>query len=153
MKWYCKSCLIILSEKLLSDSLRVRIINPLNISITKFQRRMQFRFKSDTISITSRGKMKLSIAILVVVGLFIGINSDKVNYDNYRVYSVHAKTDQQLQLLQAFEHKVTDLILLSKPSTQVNTDIAVSPQNAKSIEAIFTKYGLDFEVKTNNLQK
>lgn len=131
----------------------MRIITLLGIKIREYQRKVQFRFKSDTIPITSIDKMKLSTSILVVVGLFIGVNSDQISYENYRIYSVQTKNDDQLRLLQAFEANQTDFIFLTDPSIHADTDIVVSPQNVQYIETTFTKYGLNFKIKTDNLQR
>lgn len=131
----------------------MRIITLLGIKIREYQRKVQLRFKSDTIPITSIDKMKLSTSILVVVGLFIGVNSDQISYENYRIYSVQTKNDDQLRLLQAFEANQTDFIFLTDPSIHADTDIVVSPQNVQYIETTFTKYGLNFKIKTDNLQR
>lgn len=131
----------------------MRIITLLGIKIREYQRKVQFRFKSDTIPITSIDKMKLSTSILVVVGLFIGVNSDQISYENYRIYSVQTKNDDQLRFLQAFEANQTDFIFLTDPSIHADTDIVVSPQNVQYIETTFTKYGLNFKIKTDNLQR
>lgn len=125
----------------------------MSIKISEYQRKVQFRFKTNTINITSLSKMKWTIPILVVVGLFIGVNSDKVRYDNYRLYSVQAKSDNEISLLQAIESDTNFMTFLTSPSIQTTTDIVVPPYSVKNFESIFTRYGLTFEIKTDNFQR
>lgn len=97
--------------------------------------------------------MNFYVSIVVILGLCIGIYCDKVSYENYRVYSVRLENESQAKILEAFESWHDDLIFLTSPSTQIATDIIVPPQKLAAINAFLSRYALDFEIKTENLQK
>lgn len=112
---------------------------------------MQFSGNSGTVIETT---MKSIIAAVVLLAICAGAHCEKVSYENYRVYSIQAKTEEQLELLRAIEsNRDDDLLFLSSPSTQIPTDIVVSPQTSEYIDEILAKYGLEFAIKTHNLQR
>lgn len=95
----------------------------------------------------------LTPIIVVIFSICIGIYSEKVNYENYRIYSVHLKNEKQVKMLQAVENSNNDFIFLTSSSTQIPTDIIVPPHKLSAMNAILNGYGWDFEIKTDNLQK
>lgn len=102
---------------------------------------------------TTPSNMQLIIPFFAFFGLITVIQCEKVNYDNYRVFSIYPKNEDQLELLQSIENTRDDLIFLNSPSVHIATDIIVSPQKSDFIEALLHRHGLAFEIKSNNLQK
>lgn len=109
----------------------------------------QFSDKFDTVIETI---MKSFIPVIVLLGLCAGAYCEQVSYENHRVYSIRSENEEQLKLLRAIEDQSEDLIFLTSPSTHIPTDIVVSPEQSEYFDEILAKYGLDFEIKTENLQ-
>lgn len=98
--------------------------------------------------------MQSLIPLIITFNLLIGIHSDKVTYDNCRVYSIHPKNEKQLKFLQEIEIDDQDLIFLTAPlSTRFPTDVVVPPHKFGYIDEMMAEYGMKNEIKTENLQR
>lgn len=98
--------------------------------------------------------MQSLIPLIIIFDLVIGMNCDKVTYDNCRVYSIHPENEKQLKYLQKIEIDEQDLIFLTAPlSTRFPTDVVVPPHKFGYINEMIAEYGLKNEIKTENLQR
>lgn len=98
--------------------------------------------------------MQIPTLLFFIWSISLGIQCDKVTYDNCRVYSIHPENEEQLKFLQSVEIYDQDLIFLDAPlSTRFATDVVVPPHKLKYINEMIAKYGMKNKIKTENLQR
>lgn len=98
--------------------------------------------------------MQLFRVVFVIFGLSICTRCEKIAYDNCRVYSIRPENEQQLKFLQGIEVHDQDLLFLTAPlSTRFAADIVVPPHKLDYLNGKIAEYGLNSEIKTENLQR
>lgn len=91
----------------------------------------------------------ISIACFVVVAL-----SEKLRYDNYRVYSLDVVNQEQLKVLNELEAHPDGIIFL-EPPTDVGqiAELLVPPHKHAAIAGLFETYAIKNRIKTSNFQE
>lgn len=97
--------------------------------------------------------MKSIVLLFAILGLCVVAQCEKVNYKNYRIYSIRAENEEHFKLLQAIENSDADLLFITPPSTKIATDIAIPPHKLSYVESILAKYEFKFDIKVEDLQR
>lgn len=96
-------------------------------------------------------KMIVFISILIFFNI---IAADKARFDNYRVYSIEIKNEQQLKVLQQLENHQDGLLFLIPPMTvPMRVEILVPPHKFADISELCENHGIKNEIPIDNLQK
>ena len=98
--------------------------------------------------------MKLLTASILFVS-FLSISSEKVRFDNHRVYSLKIKNEKQLKALQDLKKQPqSGIFYLNEPmSVHTSVEIIVPPHKFADVTAIFDKLKIENVIKVKNLQK
>lgn len=76
---------------------------------------------------------------------------DKARYDNYRVYSVHLKTDEQVKIFQEIEARSDSYIFIGHArQTNQNLTILVAAHKVADITDILTSNNVGHTVLVSN---
>lgn len=95
----------------------------------------------------------LKLAIFAVCFWQI-VFSEKVQYDNYRLYSVIIENDQQLNVLQELQVRPDGIIFETIPIRKGQiVDLIVAPQRIADISELFENYEFKNRLLIENLQK
>lgn len=91
----------------------------------------------------------ISIACFVVVAF-----SEKLRYDNYRIYSLNVANEEQLKVLNELEAYPDGIVFLESPTGvgQI-AELLVSPHKFADIAELFETYEIENRIKTSNFQK
>lgn len=82
------------------------------------------------------------------------IAAEKARFDNYRVYSIEIKNEEQLKVLQQIENHQDGLLFLIPPMmVAMRVEIVVPPHKFADISELCEKYGIKNEIQIENLQK
>lgn len=98
-------------------------------------------------------KMKLFAPLSVLLGLCIAAQCERISYENYQILSIQVNNEKHLNVVKAIESLHEDVIFLTQPSTQISTDIVVPPRKINHISEILGSNGIEFAVKSENLQQ
>lgn len=91
-------------------------------------------------------------AIIFIVLNFVA--GEKARFDNYRVYSIEIKTEEQLQVLQQLENHQDGLLFLTSPiAIPMRVELVVPPHKFADIFELCEKYSIKNEIQIENLQK
>lgn len=97
--------------------------------------------------------MKLFAALLVFIGFCVVVQSEKISYENYRVYSIQLDNEEQLKVLQTIERYHPDMQFFTPPSIKIATDVAIPPWKLQNINTALSRHEIRFDIKTENLQR
>lgn len=94
----------------------------------------------------------LIVAFILAVATHRSAASEKIRYDNHKVYSIVAHSDEQLQALRSLEtdseYQFWNTVGFKEP-----IDIVVPPQKLNEFNEIISALSLDSKVKVENLQE
>lgn len=95
------------------------------------------------------------ITVLILFAcLFITVNGERVQYDDYRVYSVEISNEKHLKLLQELESIQNEISFINIPTVIAQTvDVIVPPHKCAEIREFFKENDLQHSLKGQNLQK
>lgn len=93
--------------------------------------------------------LAICIACFVVVAL-----SEKLRYDNYRVYSLDVANEHQLKVLNGLEAYPDGIVFLEPPTVvgQI-AELLVPPQNFTDVAGLFETFDIQNRIKTSNFQE
>lgn len=99
-----------------------------------------------------------SLELVAFVAFCFGqiVSSEKVQYDNYRLYSVNIENGEQSNVLRQFQMNGGDGIIFQKTiTTGVGriVDLIVAPHKLVEISELFERYEFKIRLKSDNLQK
>lgn len=93
------------------------------------------------------------IACLVLISALAEASAEKFRYDDYHVISVNIENEQQRELVERLDVSMDEVQLLDTAVVNGKATVIVAPQHQAKIQNIFSMHGLDYQVKTTNLQK
>lgn len=97
--------------------------------------------------------MNTILLSILLIGLSV-VTGDKARFDNYRVYSVDVKNDEQLQVLKELENHQDGLLFLVPPiDNQTRIEIVVPPHKFADISELCEKHHMKHEIQIENLQR
>lgn len=95
-----------------------------------------------------------SILLTILVAQLLVVFGEKVRFDNYRVYSINIKNEQQLQVLRELENYPDGISFRMMPlAVDQTVDIVVPPHKLADISELFTANEFKSVVRTEDLQK
>lgn len=90
----------------------------------------------------------------ILVASVIVVFGEKARFDNYRVYSIDIKNENQLNVLRELENYPDGILFRMMPTAVGQTvDIVVPPHKLADISELFAVYEFSSHTKTENLQK
>lgn len=78
--------------------------------------------------------------------------TEKIRYDNYKVYSIVAHADDQVQALRYLETD-SEYQFWTTSGLKEPIDIVVPPHKVEELSELISKLSLDWKVKVENLQE
>lgn len=97
--------------------------------------------------------MRLITVAILIVGLLV-VFGEKTRFDNYRVFSVSIKNENQLNVLRELEIEQNEILFRAMPTMigQI-VDLIVPPHKLFDIYELFSAFEFNSQTKTENLQK
>src|SRR5687768_7295028 len=95
--------------------------------------------------------MKLQLALVLLMG--VSCFGTKARYDNYKVYSMQLKNEDQAKAVVELEHNTDAYDFWSEPSLVRETDVMVPPHKFADFEDFLARFGIEFQIKVENVQK
>lgn len=93
-----------------------------------------------------------SLAVAILAAFFIVAFGEKIRFDNYRVYSVSIKNEEQLNVLRELQVYPDGISFRVMPTTVGQTvEIVVPPHKFADISELFSEF--NNQIKTENIQK
>lgn len=97
--------------------------------------------------------MKLLTASILFVS-FLSISSEKLRFDNNRVYSMKIENEEQLKAVRDLEKQhQSEIFYLIEPISASYAEIVIPPHKFADVTAIFDKLNIEHFIKVQNLQK
>lgn len=93
------------------------------------------------------------LAIILRITIFGVALSEKVQFDNFRVYSVRIDKLQDFEILQQLENQHLGYQILNRPAVGYSADVLVPPHKLPDFHKILVNFNLVYLVKTENLQQ
>lgn len=93
------------------------------------------------------------VKLISVVLLFSLVSAKKIRYDNYTLYRIQPRNEEQLQVLTELYKDELRYNFWDTPSKYVPVNILSSPANKAELETILRKYDIASEVATSNIQE
>lgn len=91
--------------------------------------------------------------ILILFSVMLSVNANRARFDNYRVYSLSAKTNEQVQILQQIESETSDgylfwnSILVGRP-----IDLMVAPHKFGDFIDLMKDTEISYALRVENVQ-
>lgn len=90
----------------------------------------------------------------VLFAFFAQTFGEKARFDNYRVYSINIQNENQLEVLQGLESSQDGISYIEAPITVKRAaEMIVPPHKYADISEFFEKFGIEHEIKIDNLQR
>ncbi|TDG53122.1 hypothetical protein AWZ03_000665 [Drosophila navojoa] len=91
--------------------------------------------------------------VLLLACLSLARAGEQVRYDNYKLYKVHIKDTEDLQLLDENEKalKLNKWRPASRPG--VSSDIMLSPEYQEAFESLLNSHNMTYSIKIDNVQR
>lgn len=97
---------------------------------------------------------KMRFLVISLVALIIGdVSSEKVRFDNYRVYSVQIDKSEDFSILQRLENLREGFQIWNRPAVGQMADIVVPPHKLTDFNDALHQYGLLSSIKIFNIQE
>lgn len=94
------------------------------------------------------------LIVIFASHLLIEISAEKARFDNYRVYSVKIENERQLELLQNLENAPDGISYIEAPiSMRQKAEMIVPPHKFADVNDFFEKFGIENEIKIENIQR
>lgn len=110
-----------------------------------------FFFKFKIFCFLQKKKMKLQLA--VVLCLAVSCLAAKSRYDNYKLYSMQLKTEDQAKAVVSLEENTDSYDFWSATSLVRDTDVMVPPHKIGEFEDFLERYNIQYEIKVEDVQK
>ncbi|XP_065072617.1 zinc carboxypeptidase-like [Ochlerotatus camptorhynchus] len=95
-----------------------------------------------------------SLALLLLAVGVCGTFGDKVRFDNYRLYEVSVKNEEQLKVLQYLEQFPDGYSFWESPvQTNMNLRMVVPPHKFGDFEEMMERFDMESSLKVNNVQE
>lgn len=95
--------------------------------------------------------MKYQLALVLLMG--VSCFATKARYDNYKVYSMQLKNEDQAKAVVELEHNTDSYDFWSEPSLVRDVDVMVPPHKFADFEDFLTRFGIQYHIKVENVQK
>lgn len=94
-------------------------------------------------------KFQLTIVLLLAASCF----ATKARYDNYKLYSLQLKTEEQAKMVVELEHSTDAYDFWTGASLSQDTDVMVPPHKFGEFEDFLDRFNIDFHIKVENIQE
>lgn len=92
--------------------------------------------------------------LVVIFACHLLISGEKARFDNYRIWSARIQSEKQLELLQNLENSPDGISYIEAPiSINRNAEMIVPPHKFADISNFFETFGIDNEIKVDNIQQ
>lgn len=93
------------------------------------------------------------IACLVLISALSLASAEKFRYDGYHVISVNIVNEQQREFVERLDVSMDEVQLLDTAVVNGKATLLIAPHHQVNIQNMFSMHGLDYQVKTTDLQK
>lgn len=94
-------------------------------------------------------KFQLALVLLLAASCFAA----KSRYDNYKLYSMQLKTEEQAKAVVELEDSTDAYDFWSATSLVRDTDVMVPPHKLGEFEDFLTRFNIQFQIKVENIQE
>ncbi|KAJ6635047.1 Zinc carboxypeptidase A 1 [Pseudolycoriella hygida] len=94
-------------------------------------------------------KLQLAFVLLLAASCFAA----KSRYDNYKLYSLQPKTEEQVKAVAELEGLTDAYDFWSAPSMVRDVDVMVPPHKLAEFEDFLNRFEIQFHIKVENIQK
>lgn len=92
--------------------------------------------------------------LIVIFACHLLISGEKARFDNYRIYSIKIQNEKQLELLQNLENAPDGISYIEAPvSMKKSAEMIVPPHKFADVSGFFEKFGIENEIKIDNIQQ
>lgn len=94
-------------------------------------------------------KLQLAFVLFLAVSCFAA----KSRYDNYKLYSMQLKTEDQAKAVIELEENTDSYDFWSGASLVRDVDVMVPPHKFAEFEDFLTRFEIQFHIKVENIQE
>lgn len=94
-------------------------------------------------------KLQLAVVLLMAASCFAA----KARYDNYKLYSMQLKNEEQAKAVVELEKYTDSYDFWSGPSLVRDVDVMIPPHKFAEFEDFLTRFDIEFHIKVENIQE
>lgn len=96
---------------------------------------------------------KWTFLLLLSFTTALNAETEKMRFDNHRLYGVHIDTLDQLDLFRNLEENTDGFLLWNYPVLGDSVDVMVAPHKLSEFNQLVQLYDLQFRLKMKNVQR
>lgn len=96
---------------------------------------------------------KWTFLLLLSFTTALNAETEKMRFDNHRLYGVHIDTVDQLELFRNLEENTDGFLLWNYPVLGDSVDVMVAPHKLSEFNQLVQLYDLQFRLKMKNVQR